>query len=272
MKFLHVNGVRLEVLDEGWGIPILFVHGFPLSHSMWQGQYALRDRFRIIAPDLRGFGASDFVGGNVPGMVSMKELADDCAALLDALGVVEPVVFCGLSMGGYVAWQFAKRHAARLRALVLCDTKAAADSPEAAETRLKMAKHVLQFGTGAVAEAMPARLFAAATFAEQPGVVAEVRTMIERTAPAGLAAAQQGMAVREDVRDFLPTIRVPTLVVVGREDAISPVDEMQAIAAAIPNARFQIIERAGHMAPLERPVEFNRILREFLAGGGNDER
>lgn len=262
MPTVVANGIRLHVHDEGRGTPLLFAHGFPLTHAMWRGQFPLADRYRVIAPDLRGFGASEVV----PGTTTMAQMADDCAALLDALGVVEPVVFCGLSMGGYVAWQFAKRHAERLRALVLCDTKAVADTPEAAETRRKMANHVLQHGTAAVAEAMPARLFAAATFTEQPETVAAVRTMIERTAPAGLAAAQQGMAAREDVRDFLPTIRVPTLVVVGREDAISPVDEMQAIAAAIPDAKFRIVEQAGHMAPLERAAEVNEAIDRFLSG------
>lgn len=257
---LSVNGIRLHVFDEGRGSPLLFVHGFPLTHAMWRGQFPLADRYRVIAPDLRGFGASDVV----PGKTTMTQMADDCAALLDALNIVEPVVFCGLSMGGYVAWQFVKRHAARLRGLVLCDTRAAADSPEAAETRRKMAEHVLQHGTSAVAEAMPPKLFATATFRDRPGIVAEVRTMIERTSPAGLAAAQQGMAEREDVRPLLPTIRVPTLVVVGREDAISPVDEMCGIAEAIPGARFHVIEGAGHMAPMELPDEFNRVLSTFV--------
>jgi pimeloyl-ACP methyl ester carboxylesterase len=261
MKSLHVNGIRLNVYDEGQGTPLLFVHGFPLTHAMWRGQFPLAERFRLIIPDLRGLGGSEVV----PGTTTMAQLADDCAAVLEALDVTEPVTFCGLSMGGYAAWQFAKRHAARLRALVLCDTKAAGDTPEAAETRRKMAEHVLRFGTSAVADAMPAKLFAAATFREQPEVVAAVRTMIEQTAPAGLAAAQQGLAIREDVRSFLPSIAVPTLVVVGREDAISPVDEMRAIADAIPGAQFHIIEGAGHMAPMERPAEFNDLLTQFIA-------
>lgn len=257
---LSVNGIRLDVSDEGAGTPILFVHGFPLTHAMWRGQTPLADRFRLIAPDLRGFGTSEVV----PGTTTMAQLADDCAALLDAMHVHEPVVLCGLSMGGYVGMQFVRRHAARLRGLVLCDTRAAADTAEAAATRLKMAEHVLQHGTAAVAEAMPPKLFAAATFADRPEIVAAVRTMIADTHPDGLAGAQRGMAEREDVRPLLPMIRVPTLVVVGREDAISPVDEMRGIAEAIPGAQFHIIEGAGHMAPLELPDEFNRVLSTFV--------
>lgn len=262
MKSVIANTVRHNVFDEGRGTPILFVHGFPLSHAMWRGQTALVDRYRIIAPDLRGFGDSDVV----PGKTTMAQLADDCAALLDALGIREPVVFCGLSMGGYVGWQFVKRHADRLRGLVLCDTKAAGDTTEAAETRRKMAEHVLKHGPTAVAEAMPAKLFSTETFRDRPEVVTAVKLTIERTNPQGLAAAQLGMAEREDVRSLLPTIKVPTLLVVGREDVISPVDEMRSIADAIPGARFHIIEGAGHMAPLERPDDFNTALTAFVDG------
>jgi pimeloyl-ACP methyl ester carboxylesterase len=259
-KSALLPNLRLNVLDRGRGTTILFVHGFPLSHAMWQGQQVLGDRCRVIMPDLRGFGQSQVI----PGTSTMAEMADDLARMLDELRVDRPVALCGLSMGGYIAFQFAKRHPARLDRLVLCDTKAAADTPEAAATRLKMAEHVLNHGTSAVAEAMPAKLFAASTFAEQPRVVAAVKKMIEETDPAGLAAAQRGMAEREDVRSWLPQINVPTLVVVGREDMISPVDEMRAIAEAIPGAKFEVIERAGHMAPMERPEEFNRLLREFV--------
>ncbi|MCE9605718.1 MAG: alpha/beta hydrolase [Planctomycetia bacterium] len=263
MKPITVDGVRLAVFDEGRGTPVFFAHGFPLSHAMWNAQLKpFAERYRVIAPDLRGFGASEVV----PGKTTMRRLADDCAAVLDELAVREPVVFCGLSMGGYVAWQFAKQHADKLRALVLCDTKAAADTTEAAETRRKMADHVLKYGTGAVAEAMPAKLFAAETHRSHPEIVAGIRNTIESTNALGLAAAQLGMAEREDMRDYLPKITVPTLVVVGREDVISPVEEMQAIAAAIPGAQFQVIENAGHMSPMENPAEFNRLVSAFIDG------
>lgn len=264
MKSIQAGGIRLSVYDEGSGpTTIFFAHGFPLSHAMWSGQLKpLAANYRVIAPDLRGFGASEVV----PGKTTMRRFADDCAAVLEELGVREPVVFCGLSMGGYVAWQFAKHHADKLQALILCDTKAAADTAEAGETRRKMAEHVLKVGTGAVAEAMPAKLFAQATYKERPEIIAEIRRTIEQTNPQGLAAAQLGMAEREDVRAELPTIAggKPTLVVCGREDAISPVDEMRAIAEGIPGAKFHVIEAAGHMSPLEQPAEFNRMLTEFV--------
>lgn len=262
MTNVAVNGIRLNVVDEGQGTPILFVHGFPLSHDMWRAQMQLSDRYRLIVPDMRGFGDSEVV----PGKATMSQMADDCIGLLDAMNVREPVVLCGLSMGGYVAWQFLKRRGERLRGLVLCDTKAAADTPEARETRLKMADHVRRHGNAAVAEAMPPKLFAKATFERKPEIVADIRNTIEKTHSDAIAAAQLGMAEREDVRPMLPSIAVPTLVVVGREDAISPVDEMRGIAETIPGAKFEIIEGAGHMSPLEQPETFNRVLAEFVDG------
>jgi 3-oxoadipate enol-lactonase len=263
MKTIDAGAVRLQVYDAGAGEPILFVHGFPLNHSMWQAQLtALADGHRVIAPDLRGFGGSMVTEGTV----TMEQFADDCAALLDALKIHEPITFCGLSMGGYVGWQFFRRHRDRLKRLVLCDTRAVADSPEAAETRRKMAEHVTQAGTEAVAKAMLPKLFAAATLEQQPATVAAVQRMILTSPPAGIAAAQRGMAARPDVRAWLPTMDVPTLVIVGEEDAISPPEEMRQLADAIPGATFVKVSAAGHMAPMENPTAVNTAIREFMAG------
>ncbi|MBA4019711.1 MAG: alpha/beta hydrolase [Pirellula sp.] len=266
MKKVTIGDRQCSVYDKGSGATILFVHGFPLSHAMWRGQLeTLKARFRVVAPDLRGFGGSPLPAGvEADEKSTMRQMADDCAVVLDALQIAGPVVLCGLSMGGYVAWQFAKHHSGKLRGLILCDTKAAGDTPEAAETRRKMAEHVLKHGTSAVAEAMPAKLFAQVTHKEQQEIVAEVRKTIEATSPQGLAAAQRGMAEREDVRSWLPNIAVPTLVIVGREDAISPVDEMRAIADAIPGAKFHVVEQAGHMAPLEQPGDVNTLIADFV--------
>ena len=131
-KPVRIGDMHLAMTDTGNGSPIVFVHGFPLDHSMWDVQVAaLASGYRCLAPDLRGFGASSVT----PGTVTMEQMADDLADLLVALEIEEPVILCGLSMGGYVAWQFWRRHAARLRALVLCDTPRAADTPEAAAAR-----------------------------------------------------------------------------------------------------------------------------------------
>lgn len=268
IKQIVVGDRPMSVYDEGSGPTILFVHGFPLSHAMWRGQLeSLKSRFRVVAPDLRGFGGSLLpTDAAAEAKSTMRQMADDCAALLDALRISEPVVLCGLSMGGYVAWQFAKHYSGKLRGLILCDTKAASDAPEAAETRRKMAEHVLKHGTSAVAEAMPGKLFAQVTHQEKPEIVAGIRKTIEATDPQGLAAAQRGMAEREDARAWLPQIAQPTLVIVGREDAISPVDEMRAIAEAVPGAKFHVVEQAGHMAPLEQPGIVNSLIADFVVG------
>ena len=262
MKKIRLADVELEVLDQGAGRPILFVHGFPLDHSMWNAQLAaLPSGWRAIAPDLRGCGRSQVT----PGTVSMEQLADDLAGVLDALEVREPIVYCGLSMGGYVAWQFIKKHAARLRGLVLCDTRSAADTPEAVQSRMKMLNHVLRAGTTYVAEAMMPRLFAPESFQRIGGETERIRRLILSSSPEAIAATLRGIAARPDSTPDLGSIAVPTLVVVGEHDAITSADEMRGVAAAIPGAQFEVIPDAGHMAPMENPPVFNALLAVFLA-------
>jgi len=261
LKTVHAAGIRFGVVDEGSGPCVLFVHGFPLDHGMWRPQIdALCDSHRVIVPDLRGFGATD----TTEGTVTMERFADDLAELLDALGVREPVTLCGLSMGGYIAWQFWRRHAKRLAALVLCDTRAAPDSPEAARGRLDTAEKVLKQGRLPLVRAMIPKLFAKTTREKNASLIEDVRRMIGRASPAGIAAALRGMAGREDVRPFLRRIDVPTVVLVGREDEISPVEEMRAIADDLPHCEFVVIPNAGHMAPLENPPATNEALTALL--------
>jgi pimeloyl-ACP methyl ester carboxylesterase len=268
MALVRAGQVELNTVEVGQGKPLLLVHGFPLSHAMWRGQIdGLASRARIVAPDLRGFGASSFVPGASPeDGVTMAQYADDLAALLDALAIDEPVVFCGLSMGGYVAWQFWKRHARRLAGLVLCDTRAAADTPEAAKGRRTMAERVLKEGPIVAAEAMLPKLFSRVSVEKQPQIVESTRQTILSARSEAIAAAQRGMAVRPDMTGELASIRVPALLIGGAEDAISPPAEMRSIAAAMPDARFVEIPQAGHMAPLESPASVNSQIAEFLAG------
>ena len=263
MPTIRAGNIDLNVVDRGQGMPLLLAHGFPLDHTMWHAQIdELSKTQRVIAPDLRGFGASQVTAGTV----TMEQFADDLTLLLDALDVTEPVVFCGLSMGGYVAWQFWRRHASRLKALVLCDTKAKADTPEAAAGRMKMVEHVLSAGAEVVADAMPAKLFAPDTFQRQPQIVEEVKQTIRRTHPESIAAALRGMAARPDMSGELRQMAVPALVIVGEHDSISPVDEMREIANSLPRSQFVVISAAGHMSPLEEPARFNEALGTFLRG------
>lgn len=257
-----VRDVHLHVVERGSGPPLLLVHGFPLDHAMWAAQLEDLSRdARVIAPDLRGFGASDS-GGDV---VLMEDFADDLAALLDVLGIAEPVVFCGLSMGGYIAWQFVRRHRARLRGLVLCDTRAAADAPVAAEARRVNAERVLREGAGFLADAMLEKLVAAETRQRRPDLVAALRRTVLAASPQGLAAALRGMAARPDASPWLPQMELPALVVCGSEDALSSVEEMRGLANRLPQARFVEIAGAGHLSPLEQPPAVNAAVRSFLA-------
>ena len=262
MKSFAVNGTELWREDRGSGKPLLLVHGFPLNHTMWAGQIdVISTQYRVIAPDLRGFGRSD---SRPEEKVTMDQFADDLAALLDALEIHEPIVFCGLSMGGYIAFPFVQKYADRIGGLILCDTRAAADAPAVAEGRLVAANRVLKEGTKFLVDAMLPRLLANETFERHPHVVEGLRAMMMSAPPHGIAAAQRGMAERRDATDSLAKIACPTLVLVGEEDASSPPAEMREMARRIPRSQFVEIPAAGHLSPLENPAAVNAAILEFL--------
>jgi 3-oxoadipate enol-lactonase len=263
LRYVSIGTASLAVAEGGCGPPMLLVHGFPLDHGMWGAQIrALSSRVRVIAPDLRGFGQSSGVASDA--VITMQQFADDLAALLDAMHVAEPVVYCGLSMGGYIAWPFARKYAARLRGLVLCDTRAAADAQAAAAARLENARRVLAEGPGVLAGAMLPKLFSAKTRDAHPELVEALRATILAAQPAGVAAALRGMAQRPDATGWLSAIDCPTLAIVGEEDVRTTPDEMRSMAANLPHARMQTIPGAGHMAPLEQPDAVNAAIAAFL--------
>jgi pimeloyl-ACP methyl ester carboxylesterase len=237
------------------------VHGFPLDHTMWRHQIShFTATHRVIAPDLRGFGESTVS----PGTVTMKQFADDLAGILPALGENRPVILCGLSMGGYIAWQFVEHHRSKLAALIVCDTKAAPDTPEAKKARLEAADRLEKEGTKFLAETMLPKLFGTQLMNSPPPYVEETSAVILRTDPRACAAAQRGMAERVDYRPQLDRIDLPTLVLCGEKDVISPPQEMREIAAAIPGAQYSEIPSASHMAPLEMLQPVNAELEAFL--------
>jgi 3-oxoadipate enol-lactonase len=250
--------------DEGPGPVVVLLHGFPLSREMWAEQLAgIGSVYRVIAPDLRGFGESP-----VPeGVYTMDEMADDVAELLETLEIMGPVVVGGLSMGGYVALSLAARYPTRVRALMLMDTRAGADTPEVAEGREATARAVLAADSAAqVVDAMLPRLFCKMTLEQRPERVEPIKTIMEKTAPKGVAGALRGMASRPDRRGDLAKIAVPTLVLVGEHDVITPPAEAQSMADALPDARLEVIPHAGHMAPYENPSAANAAILRFLKG------
>jgi 3-oxoadipate enol-lactonase len=264
MNKLTIRGIEMTYVDCGVGTPLLLVHGFPLDHSMWNAQIdAMADAegCRVIAPDLRGLGQSEAS----PGVVTMEDMADDLASLLDELKIDEPVVFCGLSMGGYVAFQFALKYADRLAGLILCDTRAASDTPEMVATRRATAEEVLGEGSGNLVAGMIPKLFGKCSAGRCPQMVTALRQVMLENNRQGTASAALGMAERPDVTASLGKIDCPTLVIVGSEDAITPAAEMRSVAEAIPNCQFVEIPDCGHMSPMEKPDEVNAAIAQFIA-------
>lgn len=262
MQRVRISGATLGVVDRGEGPILLLVHGFPLDHSMWSHQIKeFATAYRVIAPDLRGFGQSD--GADRP--LSMTQHADDLAELLAELAGDEPVTFCGLSMGGYIAWPFVQRHRQRLTSLILCDTRAAADTEPVARGRRYLAERVLRDGTREVGEEMLQKLLSQHSRSAQPQLVQQLLQVLTSTAPETVAAALLGMADRPDMTSLLPKLDCPTLVLCGEADQITPPTEMRAMAEKIPRSVYRPIADAGHMAPAERPEIVNRVIHEFLS-------
>jgi 3-oxoadipate enol-lactonase len=255
-----LNGVNLAVEVKGEGPAILFIHGYPHDRSIWAHPMAVLEGYRRIAPDLRGMGESD-----APDLgYSIETYAGDLAALLDTLGV-EEVVLCGLSMGGYVAFEFLRRWRRRVRGLVLMDTRAEADTAEAKRGRDAAAATARESGAAAVATALLPRMLAPTTLSGSPGVVDRVRAMMASTPVAGIVGALGAMRDRVDSAELLLTLAgLPTLVIVGEDDALTPPAQVRAMADAIPGATLAAIPGAGHLPPVERPVETTRALGDFL--------
>lgn len=261
---ITVNGVNLAVAVRGEGPAILFIHGYPLDRSIWREQIEALEGFHRIAPDLRGMGQSD-----APDLgYSMSIYAADLAALLDVLGVDE-VILCGLSMGGYVALEFLRQRRSRVRGLVLMDTRADADTTEGRRSRDGAAATARERGAAAIADAMLPKMLAPATLARHPDIAQRLRALMAATPVPGIVGALAAMRDREGSEALLRTlVGVPTLVLVGEADGLTPPEQARAMAEAIPGARLAIIPGAGHLPPVEQPEATTEALREFLRSLG----
>ena len=260
---LMVHGVNLAAEVRGDGRAVLFVHGYPLDHTIWQHSVEALDGYRRVAPDLRGMGQSD-----APDLgYSMSIYAGDLAALLDALSVDE-VVICGHSMGGYIAFEFLRQWRSRVKGLILVDTRAEADSPEARRARDSAATLAREGGGAAIAEMMLPQMLSPLTQKRQD-VVDQVRAIMARTPVSGIIGALAAMRDREGSETLLPSLAgLPTLVIAGESDTLTPPDQARAMAKAIPGAQLALIPGAGHLPPLEQPAEITKRLREFLQSIG----
>jgi 3-oxoadipate enol-lactonase len=254
--------MRLAYSDDGPGPAVVLLHGFPLSRAMWAEQLSgIGSTYRVIAPDLRGHGDSPAPEG----VYTMDEMADDVIELLDFLSISERFVLGGLSMGGYVALSLVMRYPDRVRGLMLFDTRAGADTPEAAQNREASARAILQADSAkAFVDGMIPKLFAPITLEQRPERVEPMRAVMEKNTPRGVAGALRGIAIRPDRRAGLSGIQVPTLVLVGEHDVITPPAEAKALAAAIANAQLEVIPDSGHMAPYENPSAANAVILRFL--------
>ncbi|MDR2117429.1 MAG: alpha/beta hydrolase [Planctomycetaceae bacterium] len=265
MGYYKINNVNLFISDWGVGRPILFIHGFPFDHTIWnRTSNILQNDFRVIVPDLRGLGKSELPDDwNI---TPMEQFADDLHILLGTLGIVEKAVICGLSMGGYIVMQYARKYRNELAGLVLCNTKTIPDSPVIADNRRKQAAG-LTSGTLAlrsVADTMIPKLFSEATLSNKPEVVQELRTVIESNQPIGVAAAALGMAERLDTTELLGELEIPVLVICGSEDQFSPPSEMKPLAEKAKHGTFIEIPDAGHLPPLEQPEHFAAELKRWM--------
>ncbi len=264
-----VNAVEIAYDDHGIGMPMLFLHAFPLNRSMWSSQITAllnEQHYRLVTLDWRGFGGSK--GGGQPhpyvdDVLTMDIFADDVAGLMDILGM-EQAVLCGLSMGGYAAFAFLRKYPQRVQGLILADTRPGADTDAARANREQVALLALSQGTGAIADLQVPKLLSEYTRQYHPEVEQSVRQMIDAATPQGIAAASRGMALRADSTDLLTTISFPTLVIVGEEDVLIPPDVARQYAASIPGSQFVTIARAGHLSNLERPEAFFVAVRNFL--------
>jgi len=255
-----INGISLAFDDRGAGLPLLLIHGFPLSRKIWEPQLAaLRQEFRTISPDLRGFGESDAPDGPY----SMDLFADDMIGLLDHLGIDKTVV-CGMSMGGYVAMNMLDRYPERVRAACFMVTRSAADDEAGRERRLSLAREVMENGPQIVTDAFSRILFSSRAGNGETELVAEVCRIMAQTSARGLAGGLLAMRERPDYTDRLAGFSVPSLVIGAELDIAIPPEESRRLAEGLPDARLVIIPDAGHMAGMENPSAVNRELLDFL--------
>lgn len=257
---VEIGGRTIRYLESGAGWPLVLLHPFPLSADFWRPQLGAPPRgWRMIAPDLRGFGGSDGADDE-PGM---DDYAADVAALLDELRL-ERAVIGGFSMGGYVTFALFRQAPERFSGMVLADTRSQADAPEGRQARRVLSELVRTRGPSAVADQMMPKLLGETSLRERPGVQAEVRRLIESNSIQAIDDAIHAMIARPDSTPDLPRIACPTLVIVGEEDVLTPASDSEAMHRAIPRSQLVLLPRAGHLSSLESPDDFSEALGNFL--------
>ena len=264
----QINGITIAYSDQGTGLPIVFLHAFPLNRTMWAMQEkALSSQFRIITIDLRGHGESDAPLWRY----TLDQSADDVRALLDHLAI-QQALFVGLSMGGYILFAFYRKYAARVKGLILADTRAQADTEEGKDGRFQMAQTAYKKGPSAIADIMIPKLLSPMTVQTKPDLVQQVRAMIEGNQISGITGDLMAMAERPDSVPLLAQITCPTQIIVGELDQATPPSDAKLMAENIPGVRLTIIPHAAHLANLEQPEAFNQIVAAFASELGKGKQ
>lgn len=257
-----INGVPVNYVEVGDrnAMPVLLVHGFPFSHEMWTPQLEIVGKtYRAIAYDVRGHGLS-YVGD---GQYTIEGHVDDLIALLDHLGIAKAVIV-GLSMGGYIALRALERNAGRFRAAVLCDTRSEADTNEARLKRAAGVAGVKKDGSRKFAEGFVQAIFAPQTITAKPDVVETIRTIISHTPPLSIAGTLLALAGRTDTTASLASLSIPTMILVGEHDAITPPSSARMLHQNIRGSEMHVVPHAAHMSNMENPEFFNEKLLAFL--------
>ncbi|MDE0146620.1 MAG: alpha/beta fold hydrolase [Nitrospira sp.] len=256
----RIHDIDLAYSDEGHGPPVVFLHAFPLNRTTWVPQVAaLSDRYRVITIDLRGHGESDAPMWRY----TLDQFAEDVSSLLEHLGIAQ-ATFVGLSMGGYVLFALYRTHPGLFQALVLADTRATADTPDARAARFSMAQIAYRRGASVIADLMLPKLLSPAACEHRTDLQDQLRTIITGNQVSGIVGDLMAMEERPDSTPLSRTISVPTLVIAGEEDLASPPEEVEEMAKEIPGATFVRIPQAGHLSNMENPGDFNTALLSFL--------
>jgi pimeloyl-ACP methyl ester carboxylesterase len=258
---LFVNGRIVGYDDNGSGVPLVLIHGFPLNRMIWEAQWeGLHQHARVIAPDLRGFGESEMVAGTT----DISTYADDVHEFLQAMAIEQPAVIAGLSMGGYIALAYARKYGAHVAGLILANTKATPDSAEGKAGRDKNIVVAQEKGAGAIAEGMLPKMFAPQTYTSNTGLVEQAKRIMESSTVPGIVGALGAMRDRPDALDVLSNTNVPTLILAGADDALMPMAEQEKMKQAARNSTLVVIPDAGHLSCMEQPDAFNNAVAEFL--------
>jgi len=257
---LHSDDAEISYDTQGEGTPLVLLHPFPSNHEFWNPiEPQLGARYRLFLPDLRCHGASQ--SGNGP--ATMQKHAADLLRILDTEHI-QRACLAGVSIGGYILFEFWRQHRERMQALILCDTRAQADTEEGRQTRLKAAEEVERSGPDGYIESMIPKLLGETTRRNRPDRVSEARRMMGRMASAGISSALRGMAARPDSVPTLKTINIPTLIMVGKEDTLTPVPDAELMHREIRGSELAVVPAAGHYMPFEQPEAAVQIMRGFL--------